>query len=143
MLLPLPPWCFPNARVLHQPSLIPADAARAVIPSLVVKTRKQKGTGAGSSGDTRINNFVPTLRAKPEAAAVATDDADEVEERLRLVSLWGWTMGGLFIVDWLESSIGPYREVAVLAGVVVREQNWWDGIGAWACHIVVTTDAAV
>jgi len=57
---------------------------------------------------------------------------------LTLLSLFGWTLGGLFVVDWRESPVGPYREVAVLSGLVTRDWR----IGAWASHIVVTTDDA-
>ena len=58
---------------------------------------------------------------------------------LTLLSLFGWTLGGVFVVDWAESPIGPYREVAVLSGLVARGLS----IGAWASHIVVTTPVAV
>lgn len=58
---------------------------------------------------------------------------------LRLLSLFGWTLGGLFVVEWTDSPIGPYREVAVLGGLV----SGGGAIGAWASHIVVTSPAAV
>jgi len=93
MKFPSPPWSFPNARVLYQPTLVPIAAARAVTPT---------------SG-------------------------------LTLLSLFGYTLGGLFLVEWTNSPIGPYREVAVLSGLVVRDFS----IGAWASHIVVTSPDAV
>ena len=86
-----PPWSFPHARVLYQPTFVPVDAARAVTPT-------------SSSG-------------------------------LTLLSAFGWTLGGCFVVEWTDSPIGPYREVAVLSGLVARGLS----IGAWASHIVVTT----
>lgn len=55
-----------------------------------------------------------------------------------LLSLLGWTLGGVFVVDWRASPVGPYREVAVLSGMVARD--WM--IGAWASHLIVTSDAA-
>ena len=58
---------------------------------------------------------------------------------LTLLSLFGWTLGGVFVVEWADSPIGPYQEVAVLSGLVARGLS----IGAWASHIVVTTDDAV
>ena len=58
---------------------------------------------------------------------------------LTLLSLFGWTLGGVFVVEWQDSPVGPYQEVAVLSGLVARGLS----IGAWASHIVVTTDAAV
>jgi hypothetical protein len=88
-----PPWSFPGARVLYQPSFVPVRVARAATPA---------------SG-------------------------------LTLLSLFGWTLGGVFVVEWTESPIGPYREVAVLSGLVARDFR----IGAWASHIVVTTADAV
>ncbi|KAH8097247.1 hypothetical protein JL720_132 [Aureococcus anophagefferens] len=55
-----------------------------------------------------------------------------------LLSLFGWTLGGVFVVDWRESPVGPYREVAVLSGLVARG----GAVGAWASHVVVTTPEA-
>ena len=92
--LPSPPFVFPNARILYQPTLVRVDAASVVTPT--------------SSG-------------------------------LTLLSLFGWTLGGVFAVEWTSSPIGPYREVAVLSGLVYKDF----GIGAWASHIVVTTPEAV
>ena len=92
---PPPPWTFPSARVLYQPTFVPVAAARAATPPL-------------SSG-------------------------------LRILSLFGWTLGGVFIVEWTGSPIGPYREVAVLSALVYNGGR----IGAWASHIVVTTPDAV
>ena len=90
---PPAPWSFSNARVMYQPTLVRASAARAVTP----------------------------------------------RDGLTLLSLFGYTLGGVFVVDWSESPVGPYREVAVLSGLVARGLS----IGAWASHIVVTTPASV
>lgn len=95
MRFPAPPWAFPQARVLYQPTFVRADDAHAAMPG-------------PSSG-------------------------------LTLLSLFGWTLGGVFIVEWTESPIGSYREVAVLSSLV-----WNDGrLGAWASNIFVTTPDAV
>ena len=77
--------------------------------------------------------YQPTLVRTSAARAVTPRDG------LRLLSLFGWTLGGVFVVDWTESPVGPYREVAVLSGLVARGLS----IGAWASHIVVTTPASV
>ena len=90
---PPAPWSFRNARVMYQPTLVRASAARAVTPS----------------------------------------------DGLMLLSFLGYTLGGVFVVDWTESPVGPYREVAVLSGLVARGLS----IGAWASHIVVTTPESV
>ena len=77
--------------------------------------------------------YQPTLVRTSAARAVTPRDG------LRLLSFLGWTLGGVFVVDWTESPVGPYREVAVLSGLVARGLS----IGAWASHIVVTTPASV
>ena len=77
--------------------------------------------------------YQPTLVRVSAARAVTPRDG------LTLLSLFGYTLGGVFVVDWTESPVGPYREVAVLSGLVARGLS----IGAWASHIVVTTPASV
>ena len=77
--------------------------------------------------------YQPTL-VRTSAARAGTP-----RDGLRLLSFLGWTLGGVFVVDWTESPVGPYREVAVLSGLVARGLS----IGAWASHIVVTTPASV
>ena len=94
--LPPPPWAFPRARLLYQPTLVREADARANTPL---------GEGSG----------------------------------LRLLSLFGWTLGGVFAVEWRDSPLGPYREVAVLSGLVVSSDL---RLGAWASHIVVTSPEA-
>ena len=71
----------------------------------------------------------------PVAAARAVTPTSDVN----LLSLFGWTLGGVFVVEWHDSPIGPYRETAVLSGLVVRGLS----LGAWASHIIVTTPEAV
>ena len=57
-----------------------------------------------------------------------------------LFQFLGMTLGGIFCVEYTNTPIGPYREVAFLSGLVGRRS----GIGAWASHIVVDSeDAAV
>mmetsp|Transcript_14734 Transcript_14734/g.22512 ORF Transcript_14734/g.22512 Transcript_14734/m.22512 type:complete len:382 (-) Transcript_14734:242-1387(-) len=81
--------------------------------------------------------FVPVRAAR--AAPTPTDG-------LTLLSLFGWTLGGVFVAEWETSPVGKYREVAVLSGIVARFSNdtgFRLELGAWASHIVVTTDPAV
>lgn len=77
--------------------------------------------------------YQPTL-VPVEAARKVTPSSG-----LSLLSLFGWTLGGIFVVDWTSSPIGPYREVAILSGLVTssRYPIVEHGIGAWASHIVV------
>ena len=77
--------------------------------------------------------YQPTLVRTSAARAVTPRDG------LTLLSFLGWTLGGVFVVDWTDSPVGPYREVAVLSGLVARGLS----IGAWASHLVVTTPASV
>ena len=77
--------------------------------------------------------YQPTLVRTSAARAVTPRDG------LTLLSLFGYTLGGVFVVDWTDSPVGPYREVAVLSGLVARGLS----IGAWASHIVVTTPRSV
>ena len=58
--------------------------------------------------------YQPTLVRTSAARAVTPRDG------LTLLSFLGWTLGGVFVVDWTESPVGPYREVAVLSGLVAR-----------------------
>ena len=83
----------------------------------------------------------PNARVLYQPAFVRVDAARAVTPTtgLTLLSLFGWTLGGTFVVEWTDSPIGPYREVAVLSGLVARGFN----IGAWASHIIVTTPDAV
>mmetsp|Transcript_14136 Transcript_14136/g.30168 ORF Transcript_14136/g.30168 Transcript_14136/m.30168 type:complete len:357 (+) Transcript_14136:66-1136(+) len=55
-----------------------------------------------------------------------------------LFNLFGVTLGGIFVVEYTDTPIGPYREVAFLCGLVGR----LSGIGAWASHIVVDSEDA-
>ena len=77
--------------------------------------------------------YQPSLVRTSAARAVTPRDG------LTLLSLFGYTLGVVFVVDWTDSPVGPYREVAVLSGLVARGLS----IGAWASHIVVTTPASV
>jgi hypothetical protein len=62
------------------------------------------------------------------------------EDGVFLFNVFGVTLGGIFCVEYTSTPIGPYREVAFLAGLVGRRS----GIGAWASHILVDSkDAAL
>ena len=80
--------------------------------------------------------YQPTLVPIQAAGAVTPPSSTS---GLTLLSLFGYTLGGIFVVDWTSSPVGPYREVAVLSGLVSRGLS----IGAWASHIVVTEQSAV
>ena len=65
--------------------------------------------------------------------------SDTSRSRPDALSLFGWTLGGVFAVEWADSPLGPYREVAVLSGLVASSDL---RIGAWASHIIVTSEGA-
>lgn len=50
----------------------------------------------------------------------------------------GYTLGGVFCVEYTDSPIGPYREVAILSSLVGN----LGGMGAWASHIFVNNEQA-
>ena len=76
--------------------------------------------------------YQPALVPFAQARAVTPPD-------MPIISLFGFTLGGVFVVEWTASPVGPYREVAVLSSLVLRGFN----LGAWASHIVVTEDEAM
>ena len=83
----------------------------------------------------------PNARVLYQPALVKVEAARAVtpSDGLTLLSAFGYTLGGVFVVEWTDSPIGPYREVAVLSALVGRGLS----IGAWASHIIVTTPEAV
>ena len=84
----------------------------------------------------------PGARILYQPTFVRVADAEAVTPRARgltLLSLFGWTLGGVFAVEWADSPLGPYREVAVLSGLVASSDL---RIGAWASHIIVTSEGA-
>jgi len=117
--------------------------ARLCLAWTPAQTRQQRRLAAQIDDDTyppapwSFSNarvlYQPTLVRTSAARAVTPRDG------LTLLSCFGYTLGGVFIVDWTDSPVGPYREVAVLSGLVARGLS----IGAWAAHIVVTTPASV
>ena len=64
--------------------------------------------------------------------------APKKDEGLNILSIFGLTLGGVFVVEWKESPVGPYREVAILSALVYRGFR----LGAWAPHIIVTGEEA-
>lgn len=64
----------------------------------------------------------------------------ELQSPLTLLSVGGYTLGGIFCVEYEDSPIGPYREVAILSSLVARVPAI--AIGAWASHIFVDSQDA-
>ena len=70
--------------------------------------------------------------------------AKENNDGLYLLSIGGKTLGGLFAIEYTDSPVGPYKEIAILAGLVTTRRHLGDvfRIGAWASHIFVDSNDA-
>ena len=128
-LPPPPPWRFTASHIDYQFLAIPTEFGRKYCPP------------TQTSNDARDTN-----------------DNDLSSSPQPLLTLMGWeggyTLGGVFTVEYTSSPIGPYREVAVLSSLVARlpsirlskQQTLsfdFGEIGAWASHIFVDShDAA-
>ena len=126
---PPPPWRFTASHIDYQFLAIPTDLGRKYCPP------------------TQPCNDRPTNN---------NDDKNGSPESLLTLMGWdgGYTLGGVFTVEYTSSPIGPYREVAVLSSLVARFPSIrkskrrkfsfdFGGIGAWASHIFVDShDAA-
>lgn len=77
---------------------------------------------------------VPVHLAQQTLAAVP-------DNTINLLSLDGITLGGLFAVEYTNTPVGPYREVAVLSALVTSRTDLFS-IGAWASHIFVDSKMA-
>ena len=107
-----PPWTFRASRIYYQFQAIPKETAQQYCPPC--------RSSSSSSSSSSSNPSAP----------------------LTLVSLGGYTLGGIFCVEYDESPIGPYREVALLSSLVVRPAWPFPAIGAWASHIFVNSEPA-
>mmetsp|Transcript_2897 Transcript_2897/g.6177 ORF Transcript_2897/g.6177 Transcript_2897/m.6177 type:complete len:94 (+) Transcript_2897:288-569(+) len=67
-----------------------------------------------------------------------------LKDKLKVLSFNDKTLRGVFDVEYQDSQIGPYREVAILSSLVARwsTTQWVPAIGAWACHIFVDSQGA-
>ena len=72
---------------------------------------------------------------RAEAAAARTPDS------LVRLSLFGWTLGGIFVAAWDDSPLGPYKECALMAGLALAPRSLT--LGAWPRPLLVTSAGAV
>lgn len=135
--------------LFYRPAL-PFPAADPA-PSSSSSTRRQPPPGPPWSFEaSRIHYQFATIPTDVARRCIPFADADEAGDKLRLLSFAGRTLGGIFAVEYSSSPIGPYREVAVLAGLVAGSIATPVGsipdvlrVGAWASHIFVdSTEAA-
>mmetsp|Transcript_39789 Transcript_39789/g.127485 ORF Transcript_39789/g.127485 Transcript_39789/m.127485 type:complete len:311 (+) Transcript_39789:71-1003(+) len=81
----------------------------------------------------------------PGPARSGIPGAVPLPEGLQSLSLFGWTIGGSFFVDWEDSPWGPYREVGLLSCLAIATSaaalasGAW---GAWASHVWVDSKDA-
>eukprot|EP00873_Tetraselmis_striata_P045954 jgi/Tetstr1/466218/TSEL_010776.t1 len=74
--------------------------------------------------------------------AVAVADASHLlPSGTRPLSLFGYTLGGIFLASYATSPCGPYEELAVLPATVWTARP--PRLGAWGTAMVVNSDAAV
>lgn len=66
--------------------------------------------------------------------------ASRVPASLTLLSLFGWSLGGVFVAAWDESPLGPYAEVALMCGLAISRDGMF---GAWPQPLLVTRREAV
>ena len=71
-------------------------------------------------------------------ASRAEDARKHVPEDLKLVSLFGWTLGGIYLARYSGSPVGAFDELVVLAGLVWNAPTSC----AWAQRVYVSNRAA-
>jgi len=57
---------------------------------------------------------------------------------LSVISLFGWTIGGVVALEYDESPVGPYREYVTLGAIVTKG----GAIGQWGSRLFVSTPEA-
>lgn len=128
---PLPPWNFQASRIYYQFRAIPTNQARKYCPPFSSSSSSQSTLSSSSSSTTS-----------------STPAATSTSSPLVLLSAAGCTLGGIFCIEYDDSPIGPYREVAILSSLVAgcRSSAFLPllplSIGAWASHIFVDSNDA-
>lgn len=68
----------------------------------------------------------------------ASEARKHIPEDLSLVSLFGWTLGGVYLVRYSESPVGAFDELVIIAGLVWNAPTSC----AWAQRVYVGNKAA-
>jgi len=82
-------------------------------------------------------SFSGRVRFRP--AIVSTSEA-EVAKGVRVLSLFGLTVGGSVCLQYDASPVGPYLEVVQMAALVFSERLWTAAL--WGCNLMVNSDKA-
>ena len=72
------------------------------------------------------------------AACRASEARKHIPENLKLVSLFGWTLGGVYLARYRDSPAGQFDELVVLAGLVWNPPTSC----AWAQRVYVNSRSA-
>lgn len=68
----------------------------------------------------------------------ASEARKHIPDEFKLVSLFGWTMGGIYLVRYTDSPVGVFDELVVLAGLVWNPPSSC----AWAQRVYVSNKTA-
>jgi hypothetical protein len=68
----------------------------------------------------------------------ASEARKHIPENLSIVSLFGWTLGGVYLVRYSESPVGAFDELVILAGLVWNAPTSC----AWAQRVYVSNKSA-
>ena len=67
-----------------------------------------------------------------------TSDSDRPPPSVSILSIFGWTLGGVVALEYDDSPVGPYREYVTMGAVVSKR----GGVGQWGSSLYVSTDVA-
>ena len=122
--IPEPPWTFETSHIWYQFHTIESSTARRYCPAVA-----NNKNNINKNNKSNNNNDHP-LPMSP---------------LLTLLEVGDCTLGGIFCVEYTQSPIGPYREVAILSSLVGRPYSLFQQpalLGAWASHIFVDSQDA-
>jgi hypothetical protein len=132
---PPPPWKFQASRVYYQFRAIPTKQSRKYCPP-------------AAACSTTTTSYSTLSLSQPWKSTVM----DSSVSPLILLSVAGFTLGGIFCIEYKDSPIGPYREVAILSSLVATTGRYHPSssssfltlpsIGAWTSHIFVDSEDA-
>lgn len=86
-------------------------------------------------------NFTGRLWFRP--SLMQTDTISETIEKtmppsVSIISLFGWTLGGVVALEYDDSPVGPYREYVSMGALVTKR----GAVGQWGSRLYVSTQPA-
>lgn len=88
--------------------------------------------------------FRPALVRVPERSSTTMMNAGNANDppppppSVSVVSLFGWTVGGVVALEYDTSPVGPYREYVTMGALVSKRGT----LGQWGSRLYVSTDVA-